>query len=381
MHATSVAPGPSKDPWLDGFRRRCDPLADAVVEAIDREGGGRLLPACERLAQRGDPACLRFVETTRQLPAWARLDEHRAGRRMFERNGLLALLVGFTVLVDSYAGSNDNKVLMMSGRLRGGSAFRRLVETAAFVSEVVAEGALRPGEAGHRTVLSVRLLHARVRACCRAAGYDVARYDEPINQEAMCGTLMLFSSGVIIALEKLGVTVTPAERESYHRLWRVAGWLMGVDEALLPETYEGELELYERVKAHQYWPDEDTRELFEAAVEGIAGGAKGLPWSLQLLGAGLLRSEGFLREFTRYCVDPRLGIYLVDRGDLRMRAILEAFRGAARVVSRVQRLPGVDGLAHGVQARMFRGVIEALLAGQRAGFDDPGFRPAVAGTT
>jgi len=371
--------GPSQDPWLDGFRRRCDPLADAVIEVVDREGGGRALPACERLAAGGEPACVRFLDATSELPDWVDFDEHHAGRRMFERNGLLALLVGFTVLVDSYAGRNDNKVLMLSGRLRGGSAFRRLVETAAFVREVVAEGALRPGGSGHRAVLSVRLLHARVRVCCRAAGYEVDRYDEPINQEALCGTLMLFSSGVILALEKLGVRVTEQERESYHRLWRAAGWLMGVDEALLPETYAGELELYERMKAHQYWPDADTRVLFEAAVEGIAGGARGLPLRLQVLGAGLLRSKGFMREFTRYCVDPRLGEFLVERGDVRMRAVLEAVRAVAAVVSRVQQVPGVDGIAHGVQARMFGGVIEALLGGQRAGFDDPGFREV--GTT
>lgn len=297
---------------------------------------------------------------------------------MFERNGLLALLVGFTVLVDSYAGSNDNKVLMMSGRLQGDSAFRRLAETAAFVADVVAEDALRPGGRGHRAILEVRLLHAKVRVCCRRAGYDVARYDEPINQEAMCGTLMLFSSGVILALEKLGVHVSTAEKESYHRLWRVAGWLLGVDEALLPETYDGERALYERIKAHQYWPDEDTRRLFEAAVVGIARGARGLPLPLQLLGGGLLRSERFLREFTRYCVDPRLGRYLVEDGELPLRVLLETLRGVTAVVSRVQRVPGIDAATHHLQAKVFRSVVAALLRGQRATFDDPGFHRAAA---
>jgi hypothetical protein len=73
----------------------------------------------------------------------------------------------------------------------------------------------------------------------------VAQLDEPNNQEAMCGTLMLFSHGVLKALQKLGVAVTEAEGESYHKLWRYAGALMGVDERKLPETWAGERALYE----------------------------------------------------------------------------------------------------------------------------------------
>lgn len=60
-----------------------------------------------------------------------------------------------------------------------------------------------------RALLAVRLLHAQVRAHCRRAGYAVDRFDEPVNQEAMVGTLMLFSLGVIKALGKLGVPSVP----------------------------------------------------------------------------------------------------------------------------------------------------------------------------
>jgi hypothetical protein len=355
-------------------------LADAVIEALagpgTSPGPGSMLEQCERRAAQGDLACREFLAVTSQLPQWADASEHRLGRRMFERNGVLALLVGFTVLVDSYAGGKDNKVLMMSGRLRSGSAFRRLVETAAFVSSVVGPDALRPGGAGHRAILAVRLLHAKVRVHCRRGGYDVAKYDQPVNQEAMCGTLMLFSSGVTVALEKLGAHVSAAEKESYHRLWRTAGWLLGVDEQLLPPTYAGERELFERLKAHSYWPDQDSRELFEAAVEGVAHGARSLPAGLQLLGGGLLRSERFLREFTRYCVDPRLGDVLVDGADIPARVVLEGVRTGIGLLSTVQRVPGLRGAAHRLQARVFHGVIESLLRGRAAAFDDPGFRPA-----
>lgn len=44
---------------------------------------------------------------------------------------------------------------------------------------------------------------------------------------------MLFSAGVVLALEKQGVEITGDEKESYHSLFRYVGHLMGVDAELL----------------------------------------------------------------------------------------------------------------------------------------------------
>lgn len=367
---------PSHDPWLDGFRRRCDPLADAAVAEVDARAPtriGELLPAVERLAGEGDaPACARFVARARR-PGTIDPGAFEAGRRMFERNGVLSLLVGFTVLIDSYAGGKDNKVLVMSGRLGRGTAFRRMVETADFVARVVAPDGLREDAPGWRALLAVRLLHAQVRAHCRRRGYEVERFDEPVNQEAMVGTLLLFSLGVIKALEKLAVRVSDEEKRSYWALWRHAGGLLGIEEELLPADYAGALVLYERLKAHSYWPDADTRTLFDAAVEGVSAGAREVSWPLQLAGAGLLRSPRFLRGLTRACVDPRLGRHLV--GDLApdQRAMIAALRLATGTLDRVHHVPGLRTGAAALQTRVFRRVIAALLHDRPTKFDDPGF--------
>lgn len=366
------------DPWLDGFRHRCDPLADEACEEIAAHAGGRrvdLLATCEELAPESS-ACHRLLEFASTAPVWAEPPSYEAGRRMFEHNGVLSLMVGFTVLVESYAGGRDNKVLMMSGRLGSGDAFRRLVETADFTAKVVSPAGFAPGTPGYRALLSVRLLHARVRQHCRRAGYDVQRYDEPVNQEAMAGTLMLFSTGVVRALEKLGVYIGDEERESYHRLWRHAGYLLGVDEALLPATYGEEVALFERIKAHQYCPDEDTRTLFESAVQGVAEGARHLPLSLQVLGAGLMQSEWFLRGLTAACVDPGLAEFLVGPRPLEQRAMLAALRRALGASTRLQRLPVVHRASHAVKARLFHGIVQSLQEGDPARFDNPGFTRA-----
>ena len=373
---TAAAAG--TDPWLDAFRGRCDPLADDVVAAIERDPSLPrrldLLAACTNMAAAGDPSCGAFLDATSTVPEWVRFEEHALGRDMFLRYGVLTLMIGFTVLVDTYAGAKDNKVLMMSGRLGGRSSFRRLIETARFTDRVIEEGGLRPGAEGHRAVLSVRLLHARVRAYCRRAGYDVTTYDEPINQEALCGTLMLFSAGVIIALEKFGIEVSAAEKESYHRLWCYVGYLMGIEGELLPATYAGERALYDRIKRHQYHPDGDSIALFESAVEGVANGARDLPLWLKLLGAGMMQSQEFLRQFTAFCVDPRLASHLVGSSPLHWRAGFGAATAAFWAASRIERrLPIVrDGVQWG-QAALFRQVIRTMLREEDARFEDPGF--------
>lgn len=366
------------DEELERWRARCDPLADGALAAI-RESGERerdLLTACRRLAAR-DERCAALLEAARRPPAWSRPEEHGLAQRLFARNGPWILLLGFPVLVDSYAGSRDNKVLVMSGRLAGRGAFDRLVETARFVESVCAPGALEVERPGWRGVLRVRLLHAWVRALCRDAGHDAARFGEPINQEAMCGTLMLFGHGVLTCLRRMGVEVTGAEAESWHALWRAAGWLLGVDPALLPETYAEEVALYDRVKAHAYRPDADTRALFEAAVRDVTRGAsERMPLWFKALGGWSLASRDFLEQLTVRCVDESVWRYL----GLAPRRRWSAFFGAGAVAQRRLSRATRRSVAVERTSRAFMGMLARqlppVLAGTRAPprYDDPGFR-------
>ncbi len=366
------------DEELDRWRRVCDPLADDALEAIEahRDRSRDLLATCRRLALRGDARCARFLDAASRPPAWAQPELARGGQRFFQRNGPFVLLLGFPVLIDSYAGANDNKVLVMSGRL-GSGAFVRLVETARFTAAVCLPGALESERPGWRSALSVRLLHAWVRRLCRRAGYDVARYDEPINQEALCGTLMLFSHGVLTCARRMGMRVTVEEAESWHALWRHIGWLLGVDEALLPETYADEIALYERIKAHQYYPDADTTELFEAAVRDVTRGAKArMPAWFTALGGWTLQSPEFLAHLTRRCCDPSLAEHLGLRSDPGWDRVIDAFALSNRAL----------GLAHARSAlleratRALKGTLVEVLPPALSGireeprYDDPGFR-------
>src|SRR5690606_32953091 len=321
-----------------------------------------------------EPRCAAFLDAVRARPPFT--GDVEAALRLFERNGPLMLLLGFPVLVDSYAGARDNKVLVLSGRLAGSGAFTRLVETARFVAAVCAPGALRPEEAGWRSILSVRLLHAQVRALCRREGYDVARYDEPINQEAMSGTLMLFGHGLLTCLRRLGVLVSEEEAASWHGLWREIGWLLGVDPELLPATYAEEVALYERIKAHQFIPDDDTRRLFTTAVADVTRGAnERMPLWFKALGGWTLSSKTFLEQLTVRCCDPMLWRYLGLTPAPLFRAAFGASSATTQAFGRLARESAAIARASRALMGLLARELPPVLAGTRAAprYDDPGF--------
>lgn len=366
--------------YLAAFRQRCDPLADAAVaEIFASEARGlhpagytNLLTAVRDQAFADGEACLAFLRETRRVPAWVCFEDFAPGQKLFFRHGVLTFLIGVSVLVASYGGHKDNKVLTASGRLSHETAFRRAVETAHFTLACCQPDGLRENAPGFDAILQVRLLHARVRQLCRRQGYDTTRYDEPINQESMAAAIMLFSHGVIRALEVLGVSVTEEEKESYHALWRYGGYLMGVELALLPPSHAEEAALFDCVQYH-YTPDADTIQLFQHTVGGIAAGATQMPLWLSLMGGSVLQSRAFLNQFVGLTVSPTLARYLEIEPHPLWRL---GFQSGGRLINGYnqaqRRWPWLENMAIRSQAHLMQTIVNALLAGAPAQFTDPG---------
>ena len=365
--------------YLASWRHRCDPLADAVVASIATDARGvvpdghpDLLTACEAAAARGDESSRHFLNVVQTTPNWVDRREFEAGRLLFRRNGILTFLTGISVLVSSYGGYKDNKVLVLSNRLGEGDAFRRAVETAKFTLDVTEPNGMRVNGSGWRSVLQVRLLHARVRQFCVRGHFPVDLYDQPINQEAMCGAIMLFSHGVIRALELLNVSVSDIEKESYHALWRYAGWLMGVDLALLPERHIEEEVLFD-LHQYDYHPDADTDTLFNGTVGGIVKGAKGLPLWMTLLGGGLLRSRAFIENFVGYTVNDPLRDHLGLQPSIGWRALFGAIRLVLGGLSAMQtRWEGFGRIQHTIQNTLIQRMIATLSENEAIQFNNTG---------
>lgn len=256
--------------FLNEMRHRCDPLADAAVALIERQRPSAMLDEVEKRAVSEGGAFQAFLDQANQVPGWVDWDKIEKARRLtlaFSTVRGMALLT--SSLVEGYSLSKAAHVLIATGRLHQ-DVTRRIYETAQMSHNMSVENGLRPGGSGHRIILEVRLLHAMVRKYLRHHGWDTAKYDEPVNQEDMAFTIIEFDYLALRGMERLGVRLSEADRSALHHFWRYAAYLHGVDERLLTETLEEEIFQYEKIRAHQFNPNEESRLLAMTVLQSLA---------------------------------------------------------------------------------------------------------------
>jgi hypothetical protein len=258
---------------LGSFLTRVDPLADEVVASLETTPGGWQL--FERAAAHGiesvpdAPEALReLFESVSRVPLWVDWETVDRGGQVLMRAGALGgLVLAYRSLVLGYASPAGNKPLVLSGRLEQQAA-RRINETARFVQATITPGAMRPRGDAWQITLKVRLIHAHVRRMIRKRpGVWNEAWGAPINQHDQAGTSLLFSVAVLDGLRELGVRINRTDAEAYMHLWRVSGWLMGVDPELLPATESEGMRLGYLIHATQGQPDDDSRRLTRALLE------------------------------------------------------------------------------------------------------------------
>ena len=247
---------------LLALREVGDPEADKVVHAIlaktqnddpsaTLEG---LIAALRDLSDSGPVT--RWVEHVERFPVWADSDLVERGQRVFTDWSLDIVTALFCAsLPFAYAAAQGTQVLKRQSELaHPATAARRIAETGQMLLDISQVDALRPGRRGYKTIRTVRLLHATIRARLtqpstpgRAPGnsphWDVARLGVPINQEDLLGTLLSFSSVVFGALDSLGITLDEQAKASFLHLWAVIGHLLGIQhaESILDPTRADEL--------------------------------------------------------------------------------------------------------------------------------------------
>ena len=348
-----------------------DPLADAAVEVLaDRtpEERERLVDLALRGDLRSLPAELGALrETLSALPFWADLDRARRGGKLLLKSGFFGgIVLGFRSLVAGYCSPAGNKPLAFSGRLRE-AAPRRLSETSRFVSLVYRPGSFAPGAPGWVAAARVRLMHAQIRRMLRGSPrWNTAAWGEPINQVDMAGTTLLFSLALVDGLRMLGFRIERDECEEVLHLWRIGGWILGVDSELLCATEPEARVLWELLESTQEPPDADSAALATALVEGPLHEAR--------TPEERARAERFLPVaygIARYLVGDRYADALgYPRTPWRFvaPALRTLISGTGRLVGR---LPGVDRLALEAGIRYWHRAATAGLAGDEARFELP----------
>ena len=253
-----------------------------------------MLERVETLGLEGGTACRALLDESTQLPDWIDWAKVRRGQQFFVSRlpGCAAALLHVS-LVGGFGAPLIARVLARTGYLGGSSTcaggnssrvqdntWRRLLETATFVSDVVnltvdaKQSFSGPDGAAWRAAMRVRLLHATVRQRLNKSGWDAAEAGVPINQQDMRVTTLAFSLVVVLSLERLAVDMPMADVEAYLHLWRLVGHILGV----LPELQEGHLDCVASALAslqssvlHLMEPNELSARLVNATLMAAVG--------------------------------------------------------------------------------------------------------------
>ena len=318
---------------LDAWRQVGDPLADEVVDVLaqleQRSQMESSLSFVERLAQddglskKQRKPLNAFLDAAAEVPDWVDWDAVSRGQTFFVRFGLVhstALLLGG--LLESYSDSQIANVLMRTGRLHK-ETYRRIFETGSMVYDTMVPDGLLEGRKGYRTLLKVRLMHAGVRRLMlRGKSWDMDRFGMPVGQEDMAFTLLMFDVATLRGAQRLGLRISEQQRADHHHLWRYVGYLMGVDEALLPES-AGEAEaLHGAITKRQRHDSANGRALTQGMVKSLSGRA---PFFLPYDGLSALCYR---------LLGPELGRYLGLKNDLKWHVLFQAAVPALRAIQK-----------------------------------------------
>lgn len=309
---------------LEQWRQVCDDKADACTALIKRGRPSDMLAEVESRARTEGGVFQDFLDHCNTVPGWVDFNELEKGRKVFLQYGpLQGLVLLCSSLVEGYSYNKPAQVLVSTGRLQK-DVTKRIYETGQLLHNMVGIGGIQPGSIGHRTLMEVRLVHSAVRQFLWHSGkWDAEKYDQPINQEDMAGTVLEFDFMVARGIEKLGVRVTEEEKRLMHYYWRYAGYILGVDEALLSASIEEQYILALQLMSHLYSPTPDSEKLAKALLRDMADKP---PFML---------TEGMLLAFAEYLLGP-----IVSR-DLQIKTTLPN-RVMVRMISQVLRTASVS---------------------------------------
>lgn len=308
---------------LDKMRHVCDPLADAVTEKMDRQRPSAMLEEVERRARLEGGVFQEFLTQTQQVPTWVNWQLIEQARRVnlaFNNVRGMALLV--SSLVEGYSLSKAVHVLIATGRLHQ-DVTRRIYETAQMSHNMNVKDGMKPNGVGFRHCLEVRLLHSMVRKYLKQHHWDIAKYDQPINQEDMAFTIIEFDYLAVRGMERLGANLSETDRYALHHFWRYAAYLHGVDEDMLTKSPQEEIYQYQRIRERQYNPNEEGQVLALTVIRSLA---KKPPFYLP---------EELLFELSRLCLGDELAdVYQLPRHALWHKAVL-AYQTANKISTKL----------------------------------------------
>lgn len=323
---------PYTEEQLEKWRSVGDPLADAIVGDLAAEGPlgniHDLLGTARARAKSGDVRCQQLLLEGNGIPAWADFSAMEKGQRLIAS---YAPWMGMSLFSGSLVGGSMFRKMALTTAMTGmlsGKPAKRLTETTAMVTRMAFPGSVEPGGKAHEVLLRVRLLHAGLRRLLLDSGRFRHPTDVPVNQQDLAITLALFCYVNVRQLMQLGVRLSRDQIDSYVLLWRYAGYVLGIDEALLPTSIEHQQAFYLSSCRHQVRPDKVSPES-KILLDAIAKGSKIVPYPI---------ARTFLHQITRYLAgdDYIAGMKIEPQEDYWG---IRLFRGLGRAASLAHQVP------------------------------------------
>jgi hypothetical protein len=215
-----------------------------------------------------------FMNNALTLPQWADRKLMKSGCNFFAAHAEAIMnLLGLLSLPYCYAAADGAMVLQMSGRMQQDTG-TRLSETAAFIWDVMAPDAFEKQGRGFAGILNVRLYHAAARYYSVAGGNWNPEWGTAVNQEDMAGTNLSFSLIVVRGLRKLGYTIQYESQQGFMHLWNVIGYLLGLDEDLLPQNGKQAQLLESMIRTRHFRASTHGQSLTKALTDYLSDAAK-----------------------------------------------------------------------------------------------------------
>ncbi len=262
---------PSADQWRRLGERLTvgDEPMDRLLDWMIDTGLAQTRPLFDRALAEGiasvpeAPQPLRdFFRTVEAVPAWVDPAVLRRGQRALCRGGADGMYVARDVsLLGGYQFSGFNKTLLRTGALEKGSN-KRFAETMQWAMDVISEDGLQPQGIGYRSTIRVRLIHSFVRRHVgQMPDWQADAWGVPVNQTDMAATLV----GALIAPPVgglgMGILNAPEDLEAIAHLTRYVGWLIGVEDEWLPNSFRDAIRILFHTLTALSTPDESTRQL------------------------------------------------------------------------------------------------------------------------
>lgn len=169
-----------------------------------------------------------------EIPEWVEFEAFRPAVIGFHKNMpeilvafvTAALLEGFTTLI--------SKSFYLTGRVHSDQATRRFKQNNRHLLEIFLPHGLRQEGDGYRLSARIRFVHAMVRHLLKDSDvWDTQAWGTPLSSAHVALAVSIFSAQILKHSISLGAVYTPEERESFVKVFRYTGYVMGVPESIL----------------------------------------------------------------------------------------------------------------------------------------------------